>query len=58
MQRIPTYRQSLQQALQSTPRITLHDADMIQAHRIDQIRAKASVHATRNPAPRALFLLG
>lgn len=58
MQRIPTYRQSLQQALQSTPRITLREADMIQTHRIEQIRAKAAVHAARNPAPRALYLLG
>lgn len=58
MKRIPTYRQRLATALNSAPRITLHDADMIQAHRIEQIRAKAAVHVARNPAPRALYLLG
>lgn len=58
MKRIPTYRQRLQRALNSAPRITLHCADMIQTHRIEQIRAKATAHASRNPASRAIYLLG
>lgn len=58
MKRIPTYRQRLAIALNSAPRITLHCADMIQSHRIEQIRAKAAAHAARNPSPRAVYLLG
>lgn len=58
MKRIPTYRQRLAIALNSAPRITLHSPALIQAQRIEQIRAKAAAHAARNPSPRAVYLLG
>lgn len=58
MKRMMTYRQRLALALNKSARVTLMDADMIQAHEIERIRAKATVHAAKNPAPRALFTLG
>jgi len=56
--RFPTYRERLSRALHSAPRITPHDADMIQAAEIARIRAKASAYIAKNPAPRALYILG
>lgn len=65
MKRFPTYRERLKRALYSAPRITLHDADMIQAAELERqtlelerIRAKASAYIANNPAPRAVYLLG
>ena len=58
MKRITTYRQRLSHALNRAPRITMHSPALIQAQRIEQIRAKAAAHAARNPSPRAVYLLG
>ena len=55
---IPTYRQRLARALNSAGRITLHDADLIQAAEIERIRVKAGAHLCNNPAPRALYIIG